>query len=195
MHPNSAFRRASEVRNLAFAAERGFGMLTLAGPDGPLAAHIPFLLRDGRIEAHLARSNPILRVLDTSKAALLAVSGPDAYVSPDWYRLEEQVPTWNYVAVHLRGQLERRPQAELRGHLERLSARFEADLAPKPPWLLDKLSETAFARLARMIVPVGMTVENVDGTWKLAQNKPDAARLSAADALEATAAEMAALMR
>ena len=58
---------------------------------------------------------------------MLAVSGPDSYVSPDWYGTgtADQVPTWNYVAVHIRGTLRRRADETLRAHLDALSARFE----------------------------------------------------------------------
>ncbi len=185
MHTNPAFRRAPAALALAMARARGFGILTLAGPDGPLASHVPFLLaEDGAsVEMHLARNNPILAALKRPQPALLAVSGPDGYVSPDWYGIEDQVPTWNYVAVHLRGRLERAPDAALRPHLERLSAAFEARLAGKTPWTLDKMTPDALDRFMRAIAPLTMAVERVDATVKLNQNKSDAARLSAADAI------------
>ncbi|MEM8657872.1 MAG: FMN-binding negative transcriptional regulator, partial [Pseudomonadota bacterium] len=44
MHPNAAFRKPTRDQNIAFARERAFGVLTLAGPDGPLASHVPFVL-------------------------------------------------------------------------------------------------------------------------------------------------------
>ena len=86
MHPNPAFRQDPREKNLAFARARGFGILSVNGPEGPLAAHIPFLLNDDAsfAELHLARSNPIARAT-LPAPALLAVAGPDAYISPDWY--------------------------------------------------------------------------------------------------------------
>ena len=185
MHSNPAFRKPGPAANLRFAGETGFGTLTLAGDGGlPLASHIPFLVEDGRIEAHLTRANPILRALrDGPRPALLAVVGPDGYISPDWYGEADQVPTWNYVAVHIRGALAAASPERLHDHLDRLSARFEADLAPKAPWTTGKMAPDALARMMRMIVPVTLAVETVEGTWKLGQNKSDAARLGAADAL------------
>lgn len=200
MHPNPAFRRVPPDERLAFARARGFGVLTLAGPDGPLAAHVPFVLdADGRVaDLHLARSNPILRQLDAARPALLAVAGPDGYVSPDWYGLPDQVPTWNYVAVHLRGTLERRPDDALRGHLDDLSAAFETRL-PKTPWTAAKMTPDAIERMMRAILPVRLTITAVEGTWKLGQNKPDPARLGAADAMDGSIGQelvtLAALMR
>jgi transcriptional regulator len=186
MHPNPSFRKTDEVRNIAFARQRGFGILTMNGKAVPLAAHIPFLLsEDGTIlEGHLARSNPILRALkDGAQTALVMVSGPDAYISPDWYQSPNQVPTWNYVAVHLTGVLETLPPEKLLPHLNHLSDYFEARLAPKPIWLTSKVDPQALTRMLRMIVPVRMRVTAMDATWKLAQNKDEAARLAAADGL------------
>lgn len=182
MHPNPAFRTASTDRNLAFARGRGFGTLCVNGFEGPLLAHVPFILdADGRAaDLHLARSNPILRALDKPAPALIAVAGPDGYISPDWYGLTDQVPTWNYVAVHLRGRLERRPEEALRPHLEALSAAFEARLAPKAPWKVGKMSEGALEWMMRAIVPCRLIIAEVQGTWKFGQNKAAAARKGAA---------------
>lgn len=185
MHPNPVFHDADTAQNLAFARDRGFGVLAVSTEDVPLISHIPFVLSDDGAWAdlHLVRSNPIVRALKQPQPAKIAVSGPDGYISPDWYGLADQVPTWNYVAVHLSGVLELRPQEELRGLLDQQSAFFEARLAPKPPWTTDKMDPEALNRMMRMIVPVRLRIDHVDGTWKLGQNKPEAARLGAAGAV------------
>lgn len=204
MHPNPAFRQTPPEENLAFARARGFGTLTVNGPKGPLLSHIPFLLaEDGAsAEFHLVRSNPLARaLLEGGLPAVLAVTGPEGYVSPDWYGIEGQVPTWNYIAVHLRGAVALRPEAELQDLLARLSARFEGDLLPaKAPWTMDKMDGAALERMMRQIMPCRLTIADVQGTWKLAQNKPEPARLAAANglaeaALSPEAAALAALMR
>ncbi len=202
MHPNPAFRKTTTARNIAFARERSFGLLSLNADPTPLLSHIPFQLsEDGsRLEAHLVRSNPILRLLDNPKPAVIAVSGGDAYISPDWYGVEQQVPTWNYVAVHVRGVLRASPQKELRGVLEWLSQAMETRLLPKPVWTLDKLTGETFGKMSRMIVPIAMDVDQIDGTWKLGQNKPDGAARGAAESLGqagfgAEVAQLAAQMR
>lgn len=204
MHPNPAFRGESGARNLGFVRQRSFGVLTLAGADGPLMSHIPFLLNEAgdELHAHIVKSNPIWRHLrDGGDArALVAVSGPDGYISPDWYGIEDQVPTWNYVAVHLRGRLRLEDDAGMRAHLEALSGVFEARLAPKPIWLTDKVSPDVLARMLRMLSPVAMTVDSIDGTWKLSQNKPDGAAATAAEGLAGSdigqdVQKLAALMR
>lgn len=187
MHPNPAFRDTDSAEILAFARGRGFGVLTAAGPDGPLASHVPFVLsEDGaRVGFHLVRSNPLVRVLADGAPALLAVGGPDAYISPDWYEIgHDQVPTWNYLAAHLRGTARILPAQALRDHLRAASAEFERRLAPKKPWTIDKMEPEQLARMERMIVPAELEITEVAGTWKLNQNKPAEARLRAAAALE-----------
>jgi transcriptional regulator len=187
MHPNPAFRGQSEEEARAFASARGFGVLTAAGPAGVLASHVPFLLDvDGdRAEAHLVRSTALMRHLARAGAlpAMLIVSGPDGYVSPDWYGEPDLVPTWNYVAVHLAGRLTPAPEDGLLAHLERLSARFESGLAPKPAWTHHKMSAGAMERLMRSILPVELRVESIESTVKLNQNRSGACREGAAEAL------------
>jgi len=198
LHTNPAFRTAGRAQSLAFARARGFGILMLNGADGPLASHVPFVLSgDGTsAEVHLTRSNPITRA--APGPALLAVSGPDAYVSPDWYGLEDQVPTWNYVAVHLRGSLAPMDPDLLHGHVDSLSAIHESRLLPKRPWTSAKMSEGTMPRMLRMILPFRLTIASVEGTWKLGQNKPFEARAGVADALsqgDASAQAIAGLIR
>lgn len=187
MHPNPAFRNSPDDINLGFARERGFGTLSVNGDDGPLVAHIPFALADDgkTADLHLLRSNPITRALGQPAKAVLAVSGPDSYISPDWYDVDDQVPTWNYVAVHLRGTLTQLPAETLRASLDTLAAEFEDRLVPKPAWTNDKMPPEALDKMMRMIVPFRFDVESVDGTWKLGQNKPDTARMAAANHVQA----------
>lgn len=203
MHPNPAFRQDPRDKNLAFARARGFGILSINGSDGPLAAHVPFLLTGDAsfAELHLARSNPIARAA-LPAPALIAVSGPDAYVSPDFYgphdQVPDQVPTWNYVAVHLRGTLELLPEDAMRPHVDALSAEHEERIVGKRPWTSAKMSEGAMPRMMRMILPFRFHVTSIEGTWKLNQNKTPEIRARAADALSrgnSAAQDIAALIR
>ncbi len=199
MHPNPAFRKDSEARHLDFARNRGFGTLAVNADGGPLLSHIPFLLaEDGQsADLHLVRSNPIARL--GAVEAVIAVTGPDGYVSPDWYGIDDQVPTWNYVAVHLRGRLEPLPHETMRDMLDRQSAHFEDRLHPKPPWTPGKMTPKVLDRMMRAILPFRLHVREVNGTWKLNQNKDDAVRLAAAERVEtglgAELADLARLMR
>ncbi|MEO1776114.1 MAG: FMN-binding negative transcriptional regulator [Pseudomonadota bacterium] len=203
MHPNPAFRGQPETEAAAMARHRGFGVLTASTAEGPLAAHVPFLLAEDAtaLEAHLVRSNPLARALrDGPLPAMMIVSGADAYVSPDWYGEDDKVPTWNYVAVHVRGTLALSTM-DLRGHLDRVSAHFEGQLAGKTPWKTDKMSADALQKMMRQILPVEMRVDSIASTVKLNQNRSDAARHGAAAAIAAggtpglQTVEIAAMMR
>lgn len=186
MHPNPAFRKDVRERHLGLARERGFGTLAVCSDEGPLLSHVPFLLsEDGSTaDLHLVRSNPICRL--GAVDAVIAVAGPDGYVSPDWYGIPDQVPTWNYVAVHLRGRLHPLPDESIRGLLERQSEFFESRLHPKLAWTMDKMPPDVLERMLRMILPFQLTITDVQGTWKLSQNKPDPVRKSAADSVAIT---------
>ncbi len=198
MHPNPIFRSKDHDKSLAFAADRGFGTLSVNGENGPLAAHIPFVFNAdrSRVGFHMLRSNPVARA---AGPALLAVNGPDGYISPDWYGGPELVPTWNYVAVHIRGTLRLLEPAALEPHLRALSDELEKRLLPKPVWDLDKVSRDAREKMMRMLVPAELEITDIDATWKLGQNKPEAAIKGAAlglksSALGAETAALAALM-
>ena len=186
MHPNPIFRRETEQRNIEFARERSFGTLAINANNGPLISHIPFYLYPSAdvVEFHLVRSNPIVRILKEPVDAVIAVNGGDAYLSPDWYEVDNQVPTWNYIAVHLRGTISKLPDSALSGILDRTSDQFESRLKPKLPWTSVKMDQEIYKKMLRQIVPVKMDIATTDGTWKLSQNKPDEARLRAADAVE-----------
>jgi transcriptional regulator len=200
MHPNPSFRGGGDDRALALLRDRGFGTLAVNGAEGPLLSYVPLhpAADGGHLDLHLVRSNPILRALPTE--AVAAVSGPDGYVSPDWYGVDDQVPTWNYVAVHVRGRLERRPDDEMRAMLDRQAEPYETRVNPDRPWTAAKMTPEVLRRMMRQIVPCRLIVDRIDATWKLSQNKPDAVRLRAADAIEAgdlgtDLATLAALMR
>ncbi|WP_225030074.1 FMN-binding negative transcriptional regulator [Xinfangfangia pollutisoli] len=203
MHPNPAFRQTPAADSLSLARSRGFGLLMVNGDAGPLVSHVPFLLDAAGAVAdlHLSRGNPICRIAQPVPA-VIAVSGADAYISPDWYgpheAVPDQVPTWNYVAVHLRGVLDPLPPEALCAHVDALSAEHEARIAGKRPWTSAKMTPGAIERLMRMILPFRLRVETVEGTWKLNQNKASALRAGVVAALErgdAGARGIAALMR
>ncbi|GGE51948.1 FMN-binding negative transcriptional regulator [Actibacterium pelagium] len=185
MHPNPIFRNRPDQLNLSFAKARGFGTLVVSTAGAPLISHVPFVLDEiaRTVGMHLVRSNPIARLVKESTPATVAVVGPHSYISPDWYETPDQVPTWNYVAVHLTGMLEPLPPKDLRPHLEELSHQFEEQLAPKPEWLLDKMGEEPLAKMIRQILPFRLRIADVDGTWKLNQNKTDEVRLRAGTAV------------
>jgi transcriptional regulator len=180
--------KPDRTASLGFAEARGFG--TVCAWDGakPIASSLPFYLfyaDDGTPHAafHVARGNALIGLADGKSSWLMAVSGADAYISPDWYASPDQVPTWLYQAVHLTGTVRRLSDAELGSHLDALSAKFESWLAPKPPWTSSKMTAGRLDAMKKAIVGLVMTVEEVEGSFKLNQHKSDVDYAGVADAL------------
>lgn len=170
--------KPDRAASLAFAQARGFGTVCAWDGSRPVASALPFYLGyadDGTPLAafHVARHNALASLADGTSSWLMAVNGADAYVSPDWYASPDQVPTWLYQAVHLTGTVRRQSDDELGRHLDVLSAKFESWLAPKPPWLSSKLAAGRLEAMKKAIVGLVMTVEEVEGSFKLNQHKSD----------------------
>ena len=174
--------------SLGFAQARGFGTVCAWSGNKPVASSVPFILTsadDGTPLAafHVARGNPLAGLADGMSSWLLAVNGADAYVSADWYASPDQVPTWLYQAVHLTGPVRRLSDSELGPHLDMLSAKFENWLAPKPPWTSSKMTAGRLAAMKQAIVGLVMTVEEIEGSFKLNQHKSDVDYAAIASAL------------
>ncbi len=173
---------------LAFAQERGFGLVCAWNGTKPIASSVPFILTaadDGtpRLLFHVARGNPLAKLADGRTSWMLAVTGADAYVSADWYVSPDQVPTWLYQAVHLTGPVRVMSEAELAPQLDALSAKFEGWLAPKPPWTSAKVTAGRMQMLKKAIIGLVMSIEEVEGSFKLNQTKSDADYVAVASAL------------
>ena len=200
MHPGSLFQQGDKTALAALVAERGFALIVGVADGRPLAAQTPVLFDGRHLRFHLFRDNPLTQVLAAGGASVLAVvNGPDAYVSPDWYQLADQVPTWNYVSVELEGPVTALDAAGATAVLDALSAHFEATLAPKSPWTRHKMSPGRFEAMLGAIVAFEMTVERCEGVWKLSQNKRPEVISRVITALESkpdeAARAIAALMR
>lgn len=93
-----------EKRELAekLVQEHPFATLVTATPDGLHVSHLPLFLESGLLMGHLARGNPHSKVLAKHPSTVI-FHGPHAYVTPTWYA-ECDVPTWNYVTLHVSGQ-------------------------------------------------------------------------------------------
>jgi transcriptional regulator len=199
MHPAPYFRETDEAALSALVADLGFGLVIGAAGGRPVAAHAAMLLEGRTLRFHLSRANVLTPVLEAGGTALAVVSGPDAYISPDWYGVPDQVPTWNYLSVEMEGPVTPVGDEAATVLLDDLSAHFEGRLAPKPPWTRQKMTPAYFDRLLRGIRAFEMQVERFEGTTKLGQNKTGEVAARAADALGAlddpTAREVARLMR
>jgi transcriptional regulator len=159
-----------------------------AAPDArPRLAHAPVVVRrlagGLALDFHLSRGNALAPFLSAGFRGAVVSLAADAYLSPDWYANADQVPTWNYVSVEAEGPIVAMDEAGLVTLLDDLSAQEEARLAPKPAWTRAKMSPGRFETMTRAIIGARMTVERLEGTTKLSQNKPDADRAGVIAAL------------
>ncbi len=156
-----------------------FGLLVLCA-GGPLAAHIPFVLRRdqgpyGTLLAHVARIDPLARHLGTGQEAhqgheaLAIFSGPKAYVSPRWYQ-GDGLPTYNFLAVHACGRprlLEDRDA--VLAYLAELVDVHEQQMPSS--WSLASAAEDHVEELLPHIVTFTLEISSLQGKRKLGQNK------------------------
>jgi transcriptional regulator len=170
-----------------------FATIVSAGTDGaPAATWIPFVVEGEPkrpvIYGHLARANPQWTTWHPATPLLALFQGPHHYVSPSWYASSPNVPTWNYLAVQVRG----RPRVledprEVEAMLERLVAQFEADR--EPAWELRDEPSDYRERMARGIVAFELLIDEIAGAFKLSQSKSAADRAGAIAGLERCAGD------
>ena len=150
------------------------------------ANHIPVLVdrQAGVLLGHVARANLLARL--TGRSALAVFTGPDAYVSPEWYASKAEtrrvVPTWNYLAVHAHGRFETVDDPSfLRDLLERLTAVHEAG-RPRP-WSLSDAPEDFIATQMKAVIGFRLVIERLEGKAKMSQNRSAADRAGVAEGL------------
>jgi transcriptional regulator len=157
------------------------GDLVTATDDGLVATFLPLLLdvdrgRNGSLLGHLARKNSQWK-RPVQGEALVIAHGPDAYVSPSWYPSKAEhgrvVPTWNYSAAHVHGDLViHDDEAWLDSLVRRLTQRHESGRAH--PWSVDDAPAKYIAGQLRAIVGVELEISRVEVQVKMSQNRPAA---------------------
>ena len=149
-----------------------FATLVSNSEGGPYATHLPVTARMDagtvRIGAHVARANPHWRALEADPQALVIFHGPHAYVSPALYRSKNRVPTWNYIAVHASGQASVSHAAK--DKLEQLSALIARN-EPAYRTQFDTIAPDLREGLINAIVAIEITVEKLEGKFKLGQHR------------------------
>jgi transcriptional regulator len=171
----NALEDTDEVR--ALVASVGSAQLVTVGPDGyPMATLLPIIWDDERAVFHMARANLHWQSIEPDSPGVAVVTGPEAYVSPDWYASRSEhgrvVPTWNYSAVHLTGRVSvHDDETWLRDAVSRLTVQHEH--ARPTPWTVADAPAPYVEKQLRAIVGVEMLVESVEAKAKLSQNRSE----------------------
>jgi transcriptional regulator len=185
MYVPKHFEEGRDDELLRTIAAYPFGALVVNGPHGLDANHLPFLLDEKKLLAHVARANPLWREVKDGDEALVIFRAGDAYISPNWYpskhELHRQVPTWNYRVVHVHGRISIRDDASfVRGVVARLTHTHEAQTASEKPWKMTDAAPGYIDQMISAIVGIEIEVTRIVGKWKLSQNKEERDRVNAA---------------
>jgi transcriptional regulator len=136
------------------------------------ATHIPLMLsEDGKkLHGHISRSNPQWKYFDELKDVMAIFNGPHAYISSSWYN-HENVPTWNYIAVHVYGTVRVIEGDELFDALKSLTDKYESKSVN--PVSIEKMSKEYVEKSIRGLVGFELTINEIQAAYKLSQNRDE----------------------
>ena len=169
----------SELRR--FVRANPFCTLVSVTGQGLVASHIPVVLHEnasgfGVLRGHLARGNSHWRDFNKGVETLAIFAGPQHFISASWYPGKKthgrEVPTWNYVAVHVYGRLRViEDQDWLLDHLKTLVDKNER--IAEHPWSVSDAPQEFITAQMHAIVGLELEVSRVEGKWKVSQNRND----------------------
>ncbi|HXB94318.1 MAG TPA: FMN-binding negative transcriptional regulator [Puia sp.] len=164
---------AEKIR--AFIREHSFAILITVLEGRPLGTHIPLLLESGgdgkeALVGHISLGNEQKHTLTDGALVLAIFPGPHAYISPRWYT-QLNVPTWNYLSVHVYGKVQLMESAELRAALSRLVDNYEQPL-PHPVHM-EEIPPKVLEDDLRGIVGFRILIDEIQAAWKLSQNRDE----------------------
>lgn len=159
-----------------FVQENSFGILMSITKGRLWGTHIPLLFEQDAagqdwLVGHAAAANPFCRDLPEGDEILCIFNGPHAYISSSWYD-HENVPTWNYMAVHAYGILERMDGGAVRAHLKQIVDHYEAHEAH--PVDIDKMDPAMIEHEMKGVTGFRIRVTEWQGKAKMSQNRDDA---------------------
>lgn len=188
----------SDLRELHEFVRRHAFATVISHAENLHVSHLPLILlsdrgSNGTLVGHMARANGHWRDFDGRRSATCVFHGPHAYISPSWYKERLAVPTWNYAVVHATG----RPR--LSEESEALAELIERTLAEFEPALLNPDADghppVAYrAPLLEQIVGFEIPIEELEGKFKLGQNRSPEDQAGIAEALARQGGEAAALL-
>lgn len=155
-----------------FIRQNGFGILINHLDGKPWATHIPLELEkdendDEVLTGHLAKGNVQWKAFKKTSQVLCIFNGPHTYISSSWYQ-EEEVPTWDYIAVHVYGNVKILDEDETMASLHRLVDKYERQ--SKKPVSLKEMSPKTL-RQVKGVVGFQLKIEEIQAAYKLSQTR------------------------
>ncbi|RAV99427.1 FMN-binding negative transcriptional regulator [Pseudochryseolinea flava] len=170
MYTPNHFKQPDEAVTKSFIRENGFGTL-ISQVEGSLwASHIPMQLSaDGSIlSGHVSRGNKSWKSFENANEVLAIFQGPHTYISSSWYD-HQNVPTWNYIAVHVYGSIRTIEGEELYQSLKDLLDTYEAHV--EHPVTMESLSDEYVNQNLRALVGFQIEISRMEASYKLSQNR------------------------
>ncbi len=169
------FKENDEKIVLEFIRKHPFAFITGCDEHNkPVATQIPVFIeeRDGKLylSGHLMKQTDHHKAFEKNPNVLCVFTGHHAYVSATWYADPHQASTWNYMSVHVKGQIKFLGEQALIEVLRKTSLHFEnGNTASSTSY--DNLPEDYRSRLINAIVAFEMEVASIDNVFKLSQNR------------------------
>ena len=166
-----------------------FALLVSAQNGKLVGTHLPLHVEAegacGVLLGHVARANDHWRQFDGVTEAMAVFQGPHSYISPNWYKNDDLVPTWNYITIHAYGQPHAiKDPSETADILRRLVEVNETDTTGN--WSMSRLSSDNLKKQLKGVVAFRMRVNRIEGKLKLGQNRAPEDVLAAAKGLRAS---------
>jgi transcriptional regulator len=190
MYRPTAFQEDNVDKLVSFMRANSFATLvSIASSTGgviPCASHIPLVVmleqNTVKLIGHLAKENPQWQAFAAAES-LAIFHGPHAYISPSSYEKRENVPTWNYIAVHAYGfpkiiTFQEDPES-MEKMIDTMVDNYEESY--KSQW--HSLSSGYRAGMMNGIVGFEMMVSRLEGKYKLSQNRNPTDRQKVANTL------------
>lgn len=159
---------------LEFIKVNSFATIVTTIKGKPIATHVPVQLKQQGdqyfITGHLAYGNPQWRTFESAESVLVIFQGAHAYISSSWYE-HENVPTWNYQAVHVYGKATILTGDALREDLTKLLEKYEQHREHAVLW--ETLSPELLEKELKGIVGFSIQMEEIEAAYKLSQNRND----------------------
>ncbi len=158
----------------SYIEQHGFATLVSAMGDQLHATHTPLQLvtKEGQewLYGHIAKANPQVDHIRQQARATAIFMDAHAYISSSWYD-HVNVPTWNYMAVHIHGVLQALDEEQTRSSLDQLVAQYE-DQGQKH-FHISQMTEKDIKAHLRGLQGFRLTIEKIEASWKLSQNRDD----------------------
>ncbi|MGG0237783.1 FMN-binding negative transcriptional regulator [Bacillus rhizoplanae] len=162
-----------KIKELAIAydviQENSFSTLFSMHEGIPFATHLPLLLNKKKnyLYGHFARPNPQWKDIE-NQTVLAVFHGPHCYISPSWYETNTAVPTWNYLSVHVYGEVELiEDEQELMDSLHEMVLKYEAH---DSSYRLQDVDTGFLAGMNKGIQGFKIKINKIEGKAKLSQN-------------------------